>query len=298
MQVLLTGASGFVGKWLTHAFVQQGITVDTLTRTPRTQLYWNPAAGILICPNQEYGALIHLAGESIRGRWTSAKKAAIMRSRLQGVATLNTAIATGALKTKLVIVASAVGYYGDTGNQSCDEHAPVGSGFAAQVCARLEQAVTDTIAQLVPSVCARFGLVLGTQGGALASMLPAVRFGLGGTIGSGTQYMSWITLEDLTHALLFTLNSPASGVINYVSPHPVTNAEFTHALCKTLGTKARLRLPAWFINLTFGQMGRELLLASSRIEPKQLINTGYRFRQPTIEAAFKSLLTAKAQEQD
>ena len=233
---------------------------------------------------------MHLAGESIVGRWTAEKRARIRDSRVTGTKTLCDALAQLSSPPKVLVSASAIGYYGNRGDQVLTEESPAGQGFLAEVCQAWEEA-TSVVRERVRVVHARIGIVLSPTGGALAQMLLPFRLGLGGVIGSGEQYMSWVTLDDVLgiihHALI---TESLSGPINVTAPHPVTNRELTTTLGKVLGRPTMLPLPAGAARMAFGEMADELLLSSARVEPQQLQQSHYPFRHPDLEGALRHIL--------
>jgi uncharacterized protein (TIGR01777 family) len=253
---------------------------------------WDPAAGTLETSALEGSeAVVHLAGESLAERWTAEKKTRIRDSRVRGTRLLSQALAQLAMPPKVLVSASAMGYYGNRGEEILTEESPSGSGFLAEVCRAWEAATEPALQKGIRVVHLRFGLVLSPAGGALGKMLPVFRMGVGGTVGSGRQYVSWIARDDavgaIHHAIMTeTLQGPA----NAVAPHPVTNQEFTKTLGKALGRPTMVPLPAFAARLMFGEMADELLLASTRVRPVKLQATGYGYRYPELEVALRHLL--------
>ncbi len=233
-----------------------------------------------------------MAGESIASRWTPSKKKAIRESRVLGTRNLAEAIARASAPPRLLIAASAIGYYGDRGEEILREDSPSGSaGFLPEVCREWEAAAQPAIAAGIRTVHLRTGIVLSTDGGALKQMLPPFRMGVGGKIGSGQQWMSWIDLHDEIGAIRHILaNESLRGPVNLVSPNPVTNAEFTRMLAAALSRPAIFPMPAFAARLVFGQMGDELLLASQRVEPTKLVASGYVFKKPDLRSALEAIL--------
>jgi hypothetical protein len=235
---------------------------------------------------------VHLAGENIAaGRWTVEKKARIRDSRVKGTKTLCEALAQLSQPPKVLVSASAIGYYGDRGAELLWENSALGTGFLAEVCQAWEEATRPAMEKGIRVVLLRIGVVLSPAGGALAKMLLPFKLGLGGIIGSGKQYMSWIALDDVVGTIDHVLiTDTLQGPVNAVAPHPVTNSEFTKTLRRVLRRPTLFPMPAFAARLAFGEMADELLLASTRVEPKRLIATEYRFRYPELEDALRHLL--------
>jgi len=253
---------------------------------------WDPARGSIDAGGLEgIDGVVHLAGEPIGERWSAEKKARIRDSRVKGTRLLCETLAQRPTPPKVLVCASAIGYYGDRGAEVLTEESASGASFLADVCRAWEGATEPALQKGIRVVNLRFGVVLSAAGGALAKMLPPFRLGVGGILGSGKQYMSWMTLDDavgaIRHALL---TEPLHGPANAVAPHPVTNEEFTKTLGKVLGRPTRIPLPAFAARLMFGEMADELLLASARVQPAKLLATGYAFRYPELEAGLRHLL--------
>jgi uncharacterized protein (TIGR01777 family) len=236
--------------------------------------------------------VVHLAGVSIGdARWSASRKAAIVDSRVLSTRLLADRIAKAAAPPKALLVASAVGFYGDGGERWLDESAPIGSGFLAGVCREWEAATRPALDAGVRVVHLRFGFILSPNGGGLRKMLTPFRLGLGGAIGGGRQWMSWIALDDVVGAIVHLLNSPQmNGVVNVVAPNPVTNAEFTATLGRALHRPAFFPMPTVAARIAFGEMADELLLASQRVRPAKLLASGFEWKFPTLEAALHHLL--------
>ena len=297
MRMLVSGASGFIGSALVPTLSAGGHTVTRLVRsTPRpgqAEIPWNPAARSIGTPALEgLDAVVHLAGDNIAsGRWTAVKKASIRNSRVQGTAVLCEALAQLVKPPKVLLSASAIGYYGDRGETTLREESPPGTDFLAEVCQAWESATVPAVQRGIRVVHLRFGIVLSPAGGALAKMLTPFRLGLGGVVGPGKQYMSWIALDDVLGAIHHALNTEAlQGPVNVVAPQPVTNQEFTTTLGKVLRRPTRLPLPALAARLLFGEMADALLLASTRVVPARLVTSGYTFHYPALEKALQHLL--------
>ena len=240
-----------------------------------------------------FDAVIHLAGETIVGRWTTEKKAKIRESRLTGTRNLAQALAQAKEKPEVFVCGSAIGYYGNRGDELLKEDSPPGSGFLAEVCREWEFA-TETAAKAgIRTAQIRTGIVLSSQGGALGKMLFPFKLGVGGRLGNGRQWMSWIDMQDMVGAIHHILKTDLlQGPVNMVAPKPVTNAEFTKTLARVLSRPAIFPVPEFAVKLVFGEMGEELLLASQRVEPTKLITSGYPFRFRELGASLESVLRA------
>jgi hypothetical protein len=239
-----------------------------------------------------FDAVIHLAGESIASRWTESKKKAIRDSRVLGTRHLAEALARAASPPRVLISASAIGFYGDRDDEILREDSSSGGrGFLPEVCREWEAAAGPAVQAGIRTAFLRTGIVLSADGGALKQMLPPFRMGLGGKIGSGRQWMSWIDLCDEIGAIRHILtNESLRGPVNSVSPHPVTNAEFTKTMASVLSRPAIFPMPAFAARLVFGQMGDELLLGSQRVEPAKLLASGYAFQKPDLRLALSEIL--------
>jgi hypothetical protein len=254
---------------------------------------WDPEAGRIDSGGLEgCDAVVHLAGENVgAGRWTAARKAAIRDSRVKGTRLLCDALANLARPPKTLVCASAIGYYGDRGEEVLTEESPPGAGFLPDVCREWEAAAEAAVRKGIRVVHLRIGMVLSPKGGALPRMLPPFRAGLGGVIGTGRQYVSWVVLDDLTGIVLHALSrEELRGPVNAVAPRPVTNRELTEALGKVLSRPTLLPVPSFALRLAVGEMADPLLLASARVAPRRLEETGYRFRFPELRAALRHLL--------
>lgn len=297
MRILVTGASGLVGSALVCFLRSHDHTVSRLVRSVSTEhaeeIQWDPAAGqIDVNALEGFDAVVHLAGENISsGRWTATRKAKIRDSRIKGTTLLSQTLARLERPPSVLVAASAIGYYGNRGDEVLHEASVPGSGFLAEVCQTWEEATQAARDKQIRTVRLRLGVVLAAAGGALAKMLPPFRFGLGGVIGGGSQYMSWIALDDAVGAIEHCLaGDQLSGPVNAVAPSPVTNREFTRTLGKVLARPTLFPVPAIIARLSFGEMADELLLASTRVEPRSLLSAGYAFRFPELEGALRHLL--------
>ncbi|HWL07156.1 MAG TPA: TIGR01777 family oxidoreductase [Planctomicrobium sp.] len=294
MNVFITGSSGLVGSRLVPLLESAGHRVVRLVRHEvqnENERNWETNGRKLSqSVLQGCDALIHLAGESVAAwRWTIRKKDEIYESRVTTTTVLADAIARMPVPPQCFLVASAVGYYGHRRETVLTEKSPPGGGFLSDVCVDWEQAA-DPVRSMTRVVNIRTGMVLSPKGGALKSMLPAFRLGLGGRVGSGRQYWSWISLEDLASLYLFCLeNNSISGPVNGVSPAPVTNREFTLELANAVGRWARLPLPRWLIRGVLGEMGRELLLSNAYVLPQQAEQHGFTFQHPSLAQFFATL---------
>jgi uncharacterized protein (TIGR01777 family) len=238
-----------------------------------------------------FDAVIHLAGESIVGRWTKAKKIKIRESRVAGTTTLAEALAQAATKPPVFICSSAIGYYGDRGNEVLHENSKPGVGFLPDVCREWEAATQAAVNAGIRTVQMRTGVVLSPKGGALGQMLTPFKLGVGGKIGDGRQWMSWIDVQDMVGAIHHILKSDLlQGPVNLVAPKPVMNAEFTKTLGSVLSRPAILPVPAFAVKLAFGEMGETVLLGSQRVEPTQLVMSGYPFRFSSLRASLENIL--------
>jgi uncharacterized protein (TIGR01777 family) len=297
-RVVLSGASGMLGAALRCALEARGRPVLQLVRSAPAspgQLTWNPAAKPAIGDSRVLegcAAAIHLSGASVAGqRWSAAYQREITASRVDSTQALATALAGLRRPPQTLLAASAVGIYGNRGDELLDDCSAPGTGFLASVCRQWEAAAQPAADAGIRIVHLRFGVVIGPGPGALVKMLPLFRLGLGGRLGSGRQWMSWISLTDAIAAILFALETPAlAGPVNLTSPHPVTNAAFTQALAEQLQRPAFLPAPAFALRLVLGPMADETLLASARVFPVRLLAAGFRFAHPTVTEALAAAL--------
>jgi uncharacterized protein len=293
MKLLISGANGLIGQELLPALQNQGHEVITLGRH-KAHLLWDDLHGdfppALL---QGLEAIIHLAGENIASkRWTAAHKEKILKSRIETTCFLSRYAARHLPSLSCFISASAIGYYGNRGNDLLIEESGPGQGFLAHVCCEWERAIEPVREEAsLRTVQLRLGTVLTARGGALKRLLPPFRWGLGGRLGSGKQYFSWISVEDVVRAILFILKTPSlTGPVNFSSPFPVTNAELTKLLGKALKRPTLFPVPSFMLNLLLGEMGQELLLSSARVYPQKLLQAGFEFKNPELSATLHALL--------
>lgn len=299
MKILITGSHGLVGSALAERLKAQGHQILTLVRhkanSSKGEAYWNAEGGSidktaldLLAPE----AVIHLAGENIAsGRWNKERKRRIRDSRVNGTRALSDALAHLQVRPKAFLCASATGYFGSRGSEKLTEASAPGESFLAEVCQEWEAASAPASKVGIRTANLRFGVILSRDGGMLKKILLPFKLGVAGVIGSGQQYMSWITLEDVVGAIEFALqNSTLEGPVNTVAPEPVTNKQFTKALGRALWRPTLLPLPASTARMFLGEMADELLLASTRAIPAKLEKAGYRFKHPDLKSALKSLL--------
>ena len=295
MKVLIAGASGLVGSALIPALETEGAEVTRLVRTPAgaREIEWHPNNDQLDASTLEgFGAIINLAGENIAaGRWTDDQKRKIRDSRVNGTHLLSEAIAKLKDKPKVFLCASATGIYGDRDDETLDEQSDSGGGFLAGVCREWEKAAEPAVQAGVRTVNLRFGPIISREGGMLAKMLTPFKMGMGGKVGSGKQYISWVAIEDAVKAIKLALaDEKFRGPLNIVSPNPMMNEEFTKTLGHVLSRPTALHMPAFAVRLAFGEMADEMLLTSQRVMPKKLNDAGYEFEYPELEGALRKHL--------
>ncbi|MCS7160173.1 MAG: TIGR01777 family oxidoreductase [Gemmatales bacterium] len=299
-RVLVSGSSGLIGSALVPSLQAAGHEVARLVRRPTqapNEIFWNPETGELDRAALEgFDAVIHLSGFGIaERRWNDEVKALIRNSRVQSTKLLAEALTSLSVKPRVLASASAVGYYGDRGMEELSEESPPGKDFLAQVCQEWESAALSAASAGIRVVCCRLGVVLSERGGALAKVRLPFLLCLGGRIGSGQQYWSWIHHQDAVRAFLFVLDQEAlAGPVNFTSPEPVTNAEFTRTLGRVLRRPTIFPMPRFAARLVFGEMADALFLSSARVRPKKLLDAGFNFDYPNLEAALRHLLQRPA----
>ena len=295
MRVAITGASGFVGQALTDKLAEHGHTAVAVSRTPpEGGLRWDVETGFERADAlADIDAVVHLAGENIAGgRWSDARKQRILASREQGTRRVVEAIEAASPRPRVLVSMSGVGYYGLRDDTRLDETAPAGDDFLSEVCTVWEREAVAAESLDVRVVRLRGGIVLGDGGGALQKMLPAFKLGVGGRLGSGEQYMSWIHLDDAVGVILRALtDASVQGVYNLTAPEPVTNSDFTNALGDALGRPTVIPAPAFALRLAMGEMADYLLLGGQRAVPTRLQELGYDYAFPTLKAAFDDIVS-------
>lgn len=295
MKVLVAGASGLVGSALIPTLEADGAEVTRLVRSfARTgEIEWHPNQDEIDASRLKgFDAVINLAGENIAaGRWTDDQKRKIRDSRVNGTHLLSEAIAKLSKRPAVFVCASATGIYGDRGDEILDEQSDSGGGFLAGVCREWEMATAPAVQAGVRTVNLRFGPIIAREGGMLAKLLTPFKMGMGGKVGSGKQYISWVAIDDAIGAIKIALNDESvRGPLNVVSPNPVTNEVFTKTLGHVLSRPTALAMPAFAAKLAFGEMADEMLLTSQRVMPKGLTVSGYEFQQPELEGALRKYL--------
>lgn len=296
MNVLISGARGLIGSEIIPRLKKNGHAVRRLVRSAKdagpSDFVWDPMKGEISGELKDIDAVIHLAGESIAsGRWTEEKKKEIRDSRLKGTAFLSETIAKLEPRPKVLLCASAIGYYGDRGSEELDENSTAGSGFLADLCRDWEAATSAAERAGIRVVNGRIGVSLSPKGGALGKMLIPFQLGAGGNVGDGKQFMSWISIDDVAAAIVFCIeNDSVSGPVNLTAPEPVTNSKFTKALGAVLHRPTILPMPAFGAKLLLGEMADELLLSSARVMPKKLQAAGFHFSYPEVEGALRHVI--------
>lgn len=290
MRVAISGASGLIGTQLGAFLTTGGHQVHALVRrAPKAgEIRWDPTGGTVdLAALEGVDAVIHLAGENVGQRWTPAVKRAAMESRALGTRTLATALAKLDKKPRIFVSASAVGYYGDTGDTVVDESAPSGAGFLAEVCRAWESGADPARDAGIPVVHPRIGVVLSAAGGALAELRAPFSFGAGGPVGSGRQWFPWIAMDDAVGALHHLLYAGLEGPVNLVAPAAVRQADFARVLGRVMRRPSVMPLPAPVVRLMFGEMGQEVLLAGQHVAPRRLVESGFRFLREDLEGALR-----------
>ena len=293
MKVLITGASGLIGTELQKSFAAKGHEMLLASRKEPADdkhVQWDIETGFADPEKLEgIDVVVHLAGENISGlRWTEEKKKAIRDSRVLGTRNVVDAISKLKNRPKVFIASSAIGFYGERGDEEVTESSAVGKNFLAEVCREWEAESRRAEDAGIRTVLLRTGIVLSKDGGALGTMLLPFKLGLGGVIGSGKQWMSWISMDDHIAAINYTIeNENLRGAVNSVAPHPVTNEEFTKTLGDVLYRPTFLPIPEFAVSMVFGEMGDALLLASTKVLPKRLQDAGFEFKYPNLKPAIE-----------
>jgi len=299
-RVLVSGVSGPIGTALLVELRTAGAKITRLVRptsrrssTAEDVIAWDPAQPISPATVSGFDAVIHLAGESIVGKWTPEKKKKIRDSRVLGTTHLAQALAATSMKPQAFICSSAIGYYGNRGDEILTERSAAGQGFLSDVCRDWEASTQAASDAGIRTVQIRTGIVLSPKGGALGEMVVPFKLGVGGRIGSGKQWMSWIDVDDMAGGIRYALeNQSLRGAVNFVAPNPVRNADFTKTLARTLSRPAIFPLPAMVVKLAFGEMGETALLGSQQVQPTRLLESGYSFRfsglRDSLEHSLKS----------
>jgi hypothetical protein len=297
MKISVSGSHGLVGRALVRSLTAEGHEVIRLVRRERSfgspEVEWHPNQGLIDAEHLEgFDAVVHLAGESIAsGRWTAEKKQKIRDSRVKGTELLSRSLARLSRPPATFVCASAIGYYGSRGDEMLTEQSAPGSDFLAEVCVEWEKATASAAEKGIRVVNTRFGIILAADGGALAKMLPPFRMGIGGRIGSGKQWMSWIALDDVVEGIRFGLaTETVRGPVNFVAPEPVTNSVFTKTLGRVLSRPTFFPIPAFGVRLAFGEMADALLLSSQHVQPQKLLDSGYSFNFRQLEGTLRHAL--------
>lgn len=288
MRIVITGASGFIGSHLTARLLPAGHEVVTLGRGPSASFHWDQSSGAPAEAFENADAVVHLAGEPVAQRWSAPVKRRIRDSRVLGTERLVQGLSITRNRPRTLVCASAVGYYGNRGDELLTEQSGPGTGFLAETCREWEDKADLAVSLALRVVKVRIGMVLGAGGGALKKMLPAFKLGVGGRLGTGHQWMPWIHIADIAGIFLHAIETPVSGVLNGCAPMPVTNAEFTRALGRSLHRPTMAPVPGLALKLLFGEMAG-MMLASERVVPQATLESGYRFQYPEIEAALQHL---------
>jgi uncharacterized protein (TIGR01777 family) len=300
MKILITGSSGLIGSQLIPFLEKKGNEVYRLIRDPNkisdSKIFWDPENKVLDTESLEnFHVIINLAGENIASRrWSTKQKEKILHSRINGTTLLAEKLNATRNSPQLFISASATGYYGDRGDEILTESSEIGSGFLADVVKNWEKSASIVKDRPIRIVYLRTGVVLSSHGGALAKMLLPFNLGLGAVVGSGNQYMPWISIEDVIQAIGFIIaNEKISGPLNLVAPNPVTNYQYSKALTNALSRPLLFKAPAFALRGVLGEMADALLLSSSRVIPQKLIDHGYSFAHPTIDEALRAIFVSR-----
>lgn len=297
LRIAITGASGLIGTTLAPFLTTGGHEVFTLVRRPphpeKNEIFWDPEKGILSENDLEgFDAVIHLAGENIgEVSWTDSVKKRLTASRVQGTRLVAETLSRLQNPPSVFLCASAIGFYGNTGERTVDEATGPGNQFISQMCMDWEEACEKSLTAGIRTVSMRIGVVLSPQGGALSKVLPLFKAGLGAGMGNGSQHISWISLEDVLYAMHHLIADPRmEGPVNLTAPMPVTNIEYTRTLSRVLHRPALFRIPESLIRARFGQMGEEILLSGSRVRPTKLLDSGFTFHHPDLTSALTETL--------
>lgn len=299
MNILISGASGLVGTALNSQLIQKGYKVHKLVRkkeqTDKEHFYWNPEnADIDLSAFDNVKAVINLSGENISALWTKSKKKQILNSREQGTQLLVKSIIDNKFAVDTFLSASAIGYYGSSYDITMTEDSPLGTGFLAEVCKRWEDGLKPLEANHIRTVKARIGMVLSRKGGALPRLALPFRFGVGGRVGNGNQYWSWVDIDDLVNIFIFALeNKTLQGVINAVSPNPVLNREFSRVLSKVVGLPAILPVPSLILKTFLGEMAESIILNGARVIPEKLSQANFTFAYENLENSLRKNLNKR-----
>ena len=304
MKVAISGATGLIGTALRESLAADGIQILALSRKPSVSqgpqgppletIPWDVENGRFDASAlEQVDAVVHLAGEPIAQRWNEARKRAIRESRVKSTRLMVEGLKSLKRRPKVLVSASAIGFYGDRGDEVLEEGSPPGSGFLPETCQAWEHAAMEAMGLGIRTAVVRTGIVLSTRGGALKKMLPPFRLGVGGPLGSGKQWMSWIHIDDMVGAIRHILDKDdIMAAVNGTAPAPATNAEFTRALGRAVSRPAFLPAPTFGLKIAFGEMA-SILLEGQRVVPKKLLDTGYRFRFPELQGALSDVLARK-----
>lgn len=292
MRIAISGATGLVGSELKKQLASRGDEAIAITRSPKgtEDIGWDPSQQkIDLAKLEGLDAVVHLAGDNIAtGRWTNEKRARIRSSRVDATRFLAESLTELERPPQHFVAASAIGYYGDRGDEIMTESSTPGVGFLAETCIDWEAASQPLLDAGLPVAHGRIGVVMTTAGGMLEKMLTPFRLGFGAVIGTGNQYISWISRQDLAQALVWMVDQQAAGTFNLVSPNPVTNRDFTRTLAKALHRPAFLWIPSIAVRTGLGEMGEDIMLSSTRVLPNRLVESGFKFQYPTLAELLES----------
>ena len=296
MKILISGSSGLIGSALTRYFINKGHNVSKLIRKKLSkkdnEIYWEPQRNEVEASKLEgFDVVVHLSGENVFGLWTSKKKQEIKDSRVKSTTLLCDTLSKLERKPSVLACASAIGYYGDRRDEVLNEESSAGTGFLTEVTKKWEAVTEIATKNAIRVINLRIGAVLSPKGGALGKMLLPFRLGLGGRVGSGKQYISWISIDDVCGSIYHTIITDSlKGPVNIVSPNPVTNIEFTKALGRVLNRPTILSIPSFLLKSLVPEMAEEVLLSSTRVAPLRLLSTGYSFQYPSLDGALRHVL--------